>query len=78
MSFPVDQEECQKGLNEVVLQVFPFTLQADCNLNSAQRHAKTYSERRWKTFHMEAAPSKRGFEPGLLENRDIHDSTAVF
>lgn len=46
-------------MNEVLLQVFPFTLQAECNLNSAQQHAKTYSERRWKTFHVVGTPSKR-------------------
>lgn len=65
------RKDCQKGFSEVLLQVFPFTLQAECNLNSAQQHAKTYSERRWKTFHMVGTPSKRGSEPGLRRSQ-IH------
>lgn len=57
------RKDCQKGFSEFLLQVFPFTLQAECNLNSAQQHAKTYSERRWKTFHMVGTPSKRVWSP---------------
>lgn len=75
MSFLVDQEACQKGLNEVLLQAFPLTLQAACNLNSAQKHAKSYSKRRWETFVQKKHHSKRAWastketfkaQPGLV------------